>query len=135
MPDKGKSAKRIKEVRLKLGLSMQAFAELIDDRASSGTVSNWENGANLPNNNRMKRIADLGHVDLGYLRGDSDDASADKWWTQLMESAASLSQRHRDLDDAFEEFAKAMYGTAADEAKLDAVTETIKKATREIQSL
>lgn len=58
---------RIKEIRLKLGYSMDEFASRIDEKAKSGTVSNWETGKNLPNNKRLNRIAELGNVSLLYL--------------------------------------------------------------------
>ena len=51
----------IKHIRTNiLGLSMAKFAEQIDNKAKSGTVANWETGKNLPNNERLKRIAELG---------------------------------------------------------------------------
>jgi len=58
---------RIREIRKKLGLSMEEFANRIDGKAKSGTVSNWETGKNLPNNNRLKRIGELGNVSTLYL--------------------------------------------------------------------
>lgn len=58
---------RIREIRKKLGLSMDSFAAKIDDKAKSGTVSNWESGKNLPNNERLKRIAELGNVSMPFL--------------------------------------------------------------------
>lgn len=59
---------RIKTIRLSLGLSMTDFAALIDNTAKSGTVSNWETGKNLPNNDRIKRIAEIGKVSIDYLK-------------------------------------------------------------------
>lgn len=50
---------------------MTEFAQLIDAKAKSGTVSNWETGKNLPNNRRLKRISELGGVDLGKMIIDS----------------------------------------------------------------
>lgn len=58
---------RIKEIRKKLGLSMSSFAERIDDKSKSGTVSNWETGKNLPNNERLKKIATLGGISIDEL--------------------------------------------------------------------
>lgn len=63
---------RIREIRKRLGLSMAAFAERIDQietekKAKSGTVSNWETGKNLPNNKRLKKIAELGGVSVSEL--------------------------------------------------------------------
>ncbi|PCD84781.1 hypothetical protein CNQ87_10590 [Lysinibacillus fusiformis] len=58
---------RIREIRMKLGLSMDEFAARIDSKAKSGTVSNWETGKNLPNNERLKKIADLAGVRPKYI--------------------------------------------------------------------
>lgn len=58
---------RIRAIRKKLGLSMAAFAERIDDKSKSGTISNWETGKNLPNNERLKRIAEIGETTVEYL--------------------------------------------------------------------
>lgn len=67
---------RIRDIRKRMGLSMSAFAERIDEneevkKTRSGTVSNWETGKNLPNNARLKIIAELGGVTINeLLHGD-----------------------------------------------------------------
>lgn len=66
-PNPKEVGKRIRNIRQQLGLSMEGFAARIDDKAKSGTVSNWETGKNLPNNERLKRISELGNVSLSYL--------------------------------------------------------------------
>ncbi|MDT2849720.1 helix-turn-helix transcriptional regulator [Vagococcus carniphilus] len=58
---------RIKSIRTFKGLSMDEFAKMIDDKAKSGTVANWETGKNLPNNARLKKIAEIGGVSVNYL--------------------------------------------------------------------
>lgn len=58
---------RIREIRKKLGLSMTAFAQKIDSKSKSGTISNWETGKNLPNNERLKRIAEIGNISVNQL--------------------------------------------------------------------
>ncbi|UJF15012.1 helix-turn-helix domain-containing protein [Jeotgalibaca sp. MA1X17-3] len=58
---------RIRSIRKKLGLSMTEFAKRIDDKSKSGTVSNWETGKNLPNNERLKKIAELGEIEINEL--------------------------------------------------------------------
>ena len=63
---------RIRDIRKRLGMSMSAFAERIDrdeelKKTKSGTVSNWETGKNLPNNERLKIIADLGGLSVNEL--------------------------------------------------------------------
>lgn len=58
---------RIKAIRQKLGLSMAEFGRLLDPPASKGAVSNWENDYNYPNNERLKRIAELGGITVDDL--------------------------------------------------------------------
>lgn len=58
---------RIKSIRINKGLSMDEFAIMIDNKAKSGTVANWETGKNLPNNARLKRIAEIGEVSVEFL--------------------------------------------------------------------
>lgn len=58
---------RIRNIRQILGDSMEQFAKKIDDKAKSGTVSNWETGKNLPNSKRLKTIAELGNISVDYL--------------------------------------------------------------------
>lgn len=55
-------AEKIRNIRKNLGLSMQEFGQLFDPPASKGVVSNWENGYNKPNNERLKKIAQLGNT-------------------------------------------------------------------------
>lgn len=72
--NKSTVASNIRRVRQELGLSMDEFASRIDDRAKSGTVSNWETGKNLPNNERLKKIADLGNITIDeLLYGSKED--------------------------------------------------------------
>lgn len=58
---------RIADIRKSLGLSMEEFGKRMDPKASKGAVSNWENGYNLPNNNRLKKIAELGNTTVRKL--------------------------------------------------------------------
>lgn len=65
---------RIKLIRRKLGLTMEDFGALFEPKASKGVVSNWENNYNLPNNERLKRISELGKVSMAYLlKGEKAD--------------------------------------------------------------
>lgn len=71
--DKKAVGQRIRNIRTDvLGVSMSKFAELVNnklniDTTKSGTVSNWETGKNLPNNERIKVIADLGNITVNEL--------------------------------------------------------------------
>lgn len=60
--------RRIRNIRTNImGLSMDDFGHRIDGKAKSGTVSNWETGKNLPNNKRLRRIAELGDMSVDEL--------------------------------------------------------------------
>lgn len=63
---------RIKDIRISLGLTMKDFGKKFDPPASDSIVSRWERGVNLPNNERLKRIAELGNVPVLYLLEGKD---------------------------------------------------------------
>jgi len=77
---------RIRKIRQCLGWSMEKFASEIDDKAKSGTVSNWETGKNLPNNERLKRIAEIGKITLeDLLSGNVPQVETLKHWSFTMD--------------------------------------------------
>ena len=67
------AGKKIKSIRMQRGETMEEFASRIDDKAKSGTVSNWETGKNLPNNERLKKIAELANISVNELLHDQTD--------------------------------------------------------------
>lgn len=95
-PDPNEVGPRIKEIRFKLGYSMSEFARHIDEKAKSGTVSNWETGKNLPNNKRLKKIAELGGVSLLYLlKGEkSIDELSDTELDSLFDNREEFSVKY-----------------------------------------
>lgn len=63
---------RIRQIRKNMGLSMTEFANRLNvleqsSKIRSGTVSNWETGKNLPNNNRLTIISGLANIPLNEL--------------------------------------------------------------------
>lgn len=64
---------RIRELRLKAGLTQIEFAEIM--RVSKGAVGNWETGKREPDYATLQRLADYFHVTTDYLLGR--DAPAD----------------------------------------------------------
>lgn len=130
-------AERIKSVRYKLGLSMEAFAERIGGNTKQGTVGNWETAKNAPNATRLKRIADLGHVSVDYLRGDTDDPGTNEWEDKFLANAAAFTAQQRELEQAYEALGKHITETAsgADDDKLEKLAAIIDNADREIQAL
>jgi len=56
---------RIKSIRLSLGDSMESFGKRLN--TSKASVNNWEKGVNLPNSERLKKIADLDNITVNEL--------------------------------------------------------------------
>lgn len=56
---------RINKIRLRKGLNMTEFGSLLD--TSKGAVNNWEKGKNLPNLERLKKIAELAGISVEEL--------------------------------------------------------------------
>lgn len=52
-------AKKIKEIRLTLGLNQEDFGKTFHPKASKGNVSEWEHGKCIPNSSRMIQLAAL----------------------------------------------------------------------------
>lgn len=65
--NKKEIGQRVKNIRTTLGLNMEEFGKKISPTATKGTISNWENGNYLPNNDRLRQIAELGNVSMSYL--------------------------------------------------------------------
>ncbi|WP_428889467.1 helix-turn-helix domain-containing protein [Enterococcus xiangfangensis] len=63
--DKIAVGRRIKDIRVALGLSMEEFGKKLD--TSKGAVNNWEKGKNLPNTSRLSAICNLGNTTLEKL--------------------------------------------------------------------
>lgn len=70
--NKKEIANRIKSIRLTLGLTMEEFGKKLD--TSKGAVNNWEKEKSLPNNERLKRIAELGNISVNELLYGSLDS-------------------------------------------------------------
>lgn len=67
MVDKVSVGKRIKNIRLSLGYTMEEFGQKLNPIATKGTVSKWENGRYLPNNGRLNDIAFYGRISVDEL--------------------------------------------------------------------
>ena len=69
--DANEVGRRIKQIRKNKGLNQTDFAKRIG--ATLPAVSNWETGKNLPNNERLKAIADIGNLTVDeLLRGEAE---------------------------------------------------------------
>ena len=63
--NKQQVGQRIKDIRMEKGMEQQEFANIIN--ATVSALSNWENGRNLPNKERLKNIADLAGMTVQQL--------------------------------------------------------------------
>lgn len=59
--------RRIREIRLKRGETMEEFGKLFTPPASRGLVSNWENNYNYPNEARLKQLSIIGNISVHDL--------------------------------------------------------------------
>ncbi|MDT2759847.1 MULTISPECIES: helix-turn-helix domain-containing protein [Enterococcus] len=76
--NKEEVGQRISIIRKKLGLTMDEFGRKING-ASKSNVSKWESGSSLPNNERLKKIAEEGEVSVAYLlAGEKQEISYSK---------------------------------------------------------
>lgn len=71
---------RIRAIRLVKGLTMAEFGEMLSVRQSS--VNYWENGRNIPNNQRIKAIADMANISVQELLYGTQDKVmyGIEWW-------------------------------------------------------
>lgn len=58
---------RITIIRQLLNLDQNEFGHIIVPNASASNVSRWERGLNVPNADRIKSIAEVGHVSVTFL--------------------------------------------------------------------
>ncbi|MFN0312457.1 helix-turn-helix domain-containing protein [Kurthia sp. ISK08] len=63
--------KKIKEIRLSLGINMEEFGELVDG-ANKSLVSKWENDKSIPGVERLHIIASLGNTTYKNLLESSN---------------------------------------------------------------
>ena len=71
--DKKAIGARIKSIRLEKGLTLHEFGNMIGG-ADRSIASRWERGVSLPNNERLKTIAEIGGTTVDFLLyGSLDD--------------------------------------------------------------
>ena len=76
---------RIKKIRKEQGMSQLEFSKAIG--ATKSAVSNWENGYNAPNNERLKIIAEIGNKTVEeLLYGTIDKEINDYEWDELLDT-------------------------------------------------
>lgn len=88
--NKKEIGRRIKGIRMNKGMTLEEFGKLFG--ASKSSVLGWERGENIPNPERLKKIAEIGGVDLDFLlNGDVFD-SFKKGNEELIDFVKTLKQ-------------------------------------------
>ena len=74
---------RIRKIRTSLQMDQKQFSEIINTTVSA--LSNWENGRNKPNMEKLKRIAQLADISVEeLLYGTIFRQRFNEYWTQLI---------------------------------------------------
>lgn len=121
---------RIRAIRLARGMTMKEFGEMLSVRQSS--VSYWENGRNIPNNRRIKAIADMANISVQeLLYGIKEKVMYGiEWWNgEIYEDAdmgvfpvlfsTNLAAHNWLLENEYEENSTESYGYYKEEPTYD----------------
>lgn len=88
---------RLRELRLKSGLSGEEFGKLFG--VSKNSVSVWERGRNYPNQEILEKIADYFDVSLDYLMGRTDIKKPIIDITQIPYGYDKLTKQQKEVID------------------------------------
>lgn len=58
---------KIREIRISKGMTLEGFGLLFTPNASKSNVSKWEHDIVLPNQTRLRRIAEIGNTTVDSL--------------------------------------------------------------------
>lgn len=79
---------RIKEIRIKLNYDQKRFAKEIG--ATVSALSNWENGRNKPNMDRLIKIAQLGNISVTELLERNDAEKYNDYFTRKFKDTENV---------------------------------------------
>lgn len=69
-PNPVETGRRIKQLRLSCGLTMEELGRRLEN-SPRATVSNWERGTNLPNPQKLKKLAEIGDTSIDWIKWGS----------------------------------------------------------------
>lgn len=112
--DKKALGQRIKSIRQAKGLTMEEFGKFFDN-ASKGVISNWEKGSNIPNNARLKMIAQFGGISVDELLYGNVEARIknilldkpgvdERYIDLIVEISTAINNEHATKDDIFKTY-------------------------------
>lgn len=80
--DKKAVGKRIKQIRLNKGYTLEAFGKLFEAR--KGNVQQWENGISLPNKERIANICKVADVTVDELLYGKENLNFDELFEKII---------------------------------------------------
>ncbi|MCL1831467.1 MAG: helix-turn-helix domain-containing protein [Oscillospiraceae bacterium] len=90
---------RLKELRVKKGLTQSQFAKELNLFVVKGTISNWEVGASEPDIATLIQIAKYFDVDLDYLIGVTDTPARTAAFHEAMTTIEDSILNSHELSD------------------------------------
>ncbi|HFM8773004.1 TPA: helix-turn-helix domain-containing protein, partial [Enterococcus faecium] len=66
-PNPSEAGKRIKQLRLSCGFTMEELGRKIDN-SPRATISNWERGTNLPNPQKLKLLSTITNSTIDWIK-------------------------------------------------------------------
>ena len=99
-PNPKEVGKRIRSLRQEKGLTMEEFGNFID-KANKGAVGNWERGDNLPNNARLKMIAQFGEISVNELLYGTKEQYEKKLIYEIITKKKKLAANNEIVDAVF----------------------------------
>ena len=121
---------RIREIRLARGMTLEEFGNLFS--ASKSIASRWEKGKSIPNNIRIKAIADMANISVQELLYGTQEKVmyGIEWWNgEIYEDAdmgafralfsTNLAAHNWLLENGYEENSLESYGYYKEEPTYD----------------
>ncbi|HAQ2434739.1 TPA: helix-turn-helix domain-containing protein [Enterococcus faecium] len=70
-PDPKKVGRKIRSIRMELGMTMEQFGSYLDNSPKS-TIATWESGRNIPSKKKLRLVADIANCSVENLLFDED---------------------------------------------------------------
>lgn len=97
--NKVKLGQRIREIRNRVGYSLEDFGQAVSPPANKSIVSRWESGKSIPNNQRIKSISKLGSMTSENLLFGDETEFIENVIRNIYRQKDSLSEKYDLLDN------------------------------------
>lgn len=82
--DKKAVGRRIKQLRISKGYTLEAFGKLDNLNASKSIVLRWENGTSLPNKDRIYNISKIANLSVDELLYGNTEKDIQELYEQII---------------------------------------------------